>query len=414
MVEINDEDDESVDAEDRDSDGDDREDDGALDDGGAEPNCNKRMGPFEDTEIRHRLERYARTGTFHSPGKVRKTLGVDFEDYRKFMLQSGSYAGSELDTYEAGWRYLKALDDEFDAYESARAGSKAEAVGEGDDGDCDQLRRLISKWIDAGHNTAGELQERFEVDSTDYEEFMGQTGKHAGKSQATFEAAWRHFKMREQVLFDDVVKKDRAIALAKHNANKTHAPSGEEAKKTAKKARASSGGEAKTTAKKQKTDPVHEDISDIHLDGEDEDKVPVYDSCDAIREKMSAYLQRDGVTKASFLRECYAQLHSEGKPRGMQTRQLDSFRGKRGANEGNSSSVFYSAYVFFEKLRIKQGLPKSEHRLEMEREWGPKGFEVDKPNGVSSQWSYVTAGSTPYVSTNSVGRTRVSSSANRI
>jgi hypothetical protein len=35
--------------------------------------------------------------------------------------------------------------------------------------------------------------------------------------------------------------------------------------------------------------------------------------------------------------------------------------------------VFYAAYVFFEKVRLAEGKPKSKHRVEMEEIWGGKG-----------------------------------------
>jgi hypothetical protein len=43
-----------------------------------------------------------------------------------------------------------------------------------------------------------------------------------------------------------------------------------------------------------------------------------------------------------------------------------SFLAKRGANAGNTSGIFYAAYIFFEKMRICDRQPKSELRLMME------------------------------------------------
>jgi hypothetical protein len=37
------------------------------------------------------------------------------------------------------------------------------------------------------------------------------------------------------------------------------------------------------------------------------------------------------------------------------------------------SSVFYGAYVFFEKLRVKENKPKSKKRKEMEEVWAKHG-----------------------------------------
>lgn len=47
--------------------------------------------------------------------------------------------------------------------------------------------------------------------------------------------------------------------------------------------------------------------------------------------------------------------------------------GYKGPDTGNTSCVFYAAYVFFEKLRIVESKPKSKHREEMESIWGGKG-----------------------------------------
>ena len=40
---------------------------------------------------------------------------------------------------------------------------------------------------------------------------------------------------------------------------------------------------------------------------------------------------------------------------------------------GASHNVFYGAYVFFEKVRIAEGKPKTKHRLDMEAAWGADG-----------------------------------------
>jgi hypothetical protein len=41
--------------------------------------------------------------------------------------------------------------------------------------------------------------------------------------------------------------------------------------------------------------------------------------------------------------------------------------------EGNTSGIFYGAYVYFEKLRIKEGKSKSKKRQEMEETHGKSG-----------------------------------------
>lgn len=50
--------------------------------------------------------------------------------------------------------------------------------------------------------------------------------------------------------------------------------------------------------------------------------------------------------------------------------------------------IFYSAYVFFEKMRLKNGKPKTKHRLEMEEVYAGKGMDTTRVQGRC----WVTAG----------------------
>ncbi|KAG9733003.1 hypothetical protein KCU59_g11604, partial [Aureobasidium melanogenum] len=92
----------------------------------------------------------------------------------------------------------------------------------------------------------------------------------------------------------------------------------------------------------------------IHLDGEETDSVEVYDSCDEIRKKIAAHIRKPGATAAQFCRDLLAQYHSDKKPPQIQSGQLTKFRGYKGADTGNTSCVFYAAYVFFEKMRLAE------------------------------------------------------------
>lgn len=112
------------------------------------------------------------------------------------------------------------------------------------------------------------------------------------------------------------------------------------------------------------------DVSAIKLDGESTISVPIYDSCDEVRKKIRAYLREPGVTQAAFLREI-AKTYPEEKK--IQSKVLNDFLGKKGPSAGNTSSTYYAAYVFFEKLRIRDGKPKSKHREEMEKQWASEG-----------------------------------------
>jgi hypothetical protein len=67
--------------------------------------------------------------------------------------------------------------------------------------------------------------------------------------------------------------------------------------------------------------------------------------------------------------------YSDGK--NIQSKVLRDFLDKKGASAGNTSSAFYASYVFFEKMRLKDGKGKSKHRLEMEKR-NPGGFDTDR------------------------------------
>jgi hypothetical protein len=125
----------------------------------------------------------------------------------------------------------------------------------------------------------------------------------------------------------------------------------------------------KPPKKKRSTEAVDDmkmDVSNIHLDGEEHEDVPVYDTCDEVRKKIRAFLCQDGVTQAAFLREV---AKTFGNGRKIQANMLNEFLGKKGPNSGNVSSIFYASYVFFEKMRIRDGKPKTAFREEMEDIW---------------------------------------------
>ena len=196
---------------------------------------------------------------------------------------------------------------------------------------CDQIRRKINAFLSTGEMKVGKFQEALGVNSRGFNTFLGLSGKYKGDGSNTYYAASTFFKKRE--------------------AQGIKAP-----KKRVKK------GEER-----------NDDLSAIRLEGEDTVSVPVFDSCDEVRKKIHAHLREPGVTQAAFLREI-AKTYPE--PKKIQSKVLNDFLGKKGASAGNTSAVFYSSYVFFEKLRIKDNKPKSKHRIQMEAEHGAEGFDI--------------------------------------
>jgi hypothetical protein len=130
-------------------------------------------------------------------------------------------------------------------------------------------------------------------------------------------------------------------------------------------------------------------VDDVELEGEKDDQVLVYgkysnaqkvsnqtdnnktDTCDDVRKKINMHLKKPGVTQASFLRCVSTSYHTV--PKKLTSSQLSLFRSKKGSYEGNTSGIFYGAYVYFEKLRIKEGKVKSKKREEMEKIHAERG-----------------------------------------
>ncbi|EFQ28964.1 uncharacterized protein GLRG_04108 [Colletotrichum graminicola M1.001] len=130
----------------------------------------------------------------------------------------------------------------------------------------------------------------------------------------------------------------------------------------------------KTTKKVDDVGPLP-DLSGIYLDGDEDMSVRIYDTCEDVRTKIRRLLRRGGVTKAAFLRTLVKAAYPPGSTHKIASNLLDNFLKKKGPVAGNTSSVFYAAYVFFEKLRIRDEKPKTQKREEMEDEW-PLGFET--------------------------------------
>ncbi|KAH0276624.1 hypothetical protein KCU91_g3736, partial [Aureobasidium melanogenum] len=212
---------------------------------------------------------------------------------------------------------------------------------------CQVVRNKTNRLIESGEMEVGDFCNAIGVSSNAYYRFMHKHGTMKGDECAAYPAAYAFFKERE----------DAGIKIPTKKKQKT-----------------------KDDDKSGKAQNDKLDLSDTHLDGEDTDSVPVYDTCDDIRRQITAYLKKPGVTQAQFGRDLLAQYHTDKGPKGISASQMQSFRGKKGPDAGNTSSVFYSAYVFFEKMRIKQGKPKSQKRKEMEEVWGPDGFDIENAN----------------------------------
>lgn len=139
----------------------------------------------------------------------------------------------------------------------------------------------------------------------------------------------------------------------------------------------------KATPKKKLSAGVNEaargnatNFLELKLPGEDDDSVPMHDTCSTIRHKINDLLGKDNTkeengnptdlkkdgskkpfTKASFTRAI-----------NCSTQTLDTFLKAKRLMGGAESPIYPAAYIFFEKKRIWEGKKKTAGRLKVEAE----------------------------------------------
>ncbi|KAI0602932.1 hypothetical protein F4775DRAFT_531204 [Biscogniauxia sp. FL1348] len=233
---------------------------------------------------------------------------------------------------------------------------------------CNEVRSRINKLIDAGIMKKGEFCKVIGCSNSSVHTFLAKRQSMEGSGSVVYVKAWEWFKKRDLagLKMPDVKKRQKAEAEAKAKAASASASAPSNIAGGAPAPSRSANGAPPNPG------PTTAEISAIHLPGEETDSVPVYDTCDEVREKIRAHMETPGLTQAQFCRDLYAQLHRPSC-KSFQSKVLNDFRGKTGPRAGCTGSVFYAAYVFFEKKRIAEGKPKSQHRLEMERIWAKNG-----------------------------------------
>ncbi|KAI1099936.1 hypothetical protein F4804DRAFT_65025 [Jackrogersella minutella] len=234
---------------------------------------------------------------------------------------------------------------------------------------CNQVRGKINKLLDNGIMKKGEFCKAIGSNINTVNTFLAKRGSMDGIGSSVYDNAWGWFKQRELagLKMPDVKKRQKIEAAAATDASVS-----------------SVGAGPKGPGKAAAALAPNPDFSNINLPKEETDSVPIYDSCDEVRKKISAHLQTPGLTAAQLCRDVYAQLN-QPSCKSFQSKQLNDFRGKRGASAGSSSQIYYAAYVFFEKKRIAEGKPKSQHRLKMEEIWAIDGG-IDRDQGRHGVW----------------------------
>ena len=239
-----------------------------------------------------------------------------------------------------------------------------------------QIRAKIRQFVNSGEMKVGEFQDKIGISPNSYSRFLGQNGQKGAESD-TYTAAHYFFKRRElaglKMPRQKKAKTDTADK-SKSNDNSTDTKGKTDDEKS----------KPKTKKEEQAEIEARNDVSGIHLPGEENDSVEVYDTCDDIRTKINKYLRdTPHASNASFVREVNRAL-GEDSSRHTAAQGVTRFLGNKGPGKGAESTAFYAAYVFFEKLRIKQKKPKSKKRLEMEDEWSRhRGFPLrDQSKGI--------------------------------
>ncbi|KAK4116098.1 hypothetical protein N656DRAFT_765118 [Canariomyces notabilis] len=170
--------------------------------------------------------------------------------------------------------------------------------------------------------------------------FLGANGPTAGSRSAAYSAAWEYFRKREMSGMEMPAKKQKTTDAHAEMEGPTKPAAG-------KKTKAPAG-------------PVDE---------------------------ITVYLKRLGMTQALLCRQIYAECKGPERPeRCFQASQLAQFRKAKGPLNGARKPIFYGAYVFFEKLRIKEGKPKSKHRQDMELIWQGEGLPRERDIGRQKVW----------------------------
>ncbi len=115
---------------------------------------------------------------------------------------------------------------------------------------------------------------------------------------------------------------------------------------------------------------------DTVLPGEDNDAVPLYDTCSQIRTKIKNLLEKCKDKPENGIR---GEFTKDGKPKpwtikafcdaiGVNQGSYQRFIKAKGHMGGAETKTYYNAYVFFEKKRLFEGGKKTAARQKIEKE----------------------------------------------
>ena len=242
-----------------------------------------------------------------------------------------------------------------------------------------QIRNQLQRYIDQcradGTSNQTKIIEKMGVNSNSFRKFMDPSTYRNQWNATSNGTYWAAAKLLEKVAYEKELAKVTKKSGSKRKSTRDNEYDSDssdddvvvEVVQATKKYKSNSG-----TIKKSRLELEVETMrlmNTVHsVTGVQDDGI-VYDTCPQLVKKIKDFLEEtEGLSKKNFLQ--YALL-------GVNSNSLNTFlAGKRQDQAGNIT--YRRAYVFFEKLRILEGEPKSSARLMNEIEH-PYGFPLEKP-----------------------------------
>jgi hypothetical protein len=229
-----------------------------------------------------------------------------------------------------------------------------------------ELQRYIDECKANGTSTQTAIVETMGVNNNSFRRFMNPKTYKDQWSAVENGTYWAAARLLERVK----IEKERAKKASKKSGNsgKRKASDALGVASATASATTSTSATSNKRSKAEKSRQANDFMVQVNAVQGVSHENGVYDTCPQVVTKIKAFLQRDGVTKTDF-----AAIGLEGVNVGSLNRFLSS------KNQDQSGNITYKkAYEFFERLRILEGEPKSQTRLNNEAEKS-SGFSTRPP-----------------------------------
>lgn len=297
--------------------------------------------------------------------ECRRTFQENMEEYRRDFYERHSAVGDD--------NYAQLGDDNYDAMPWEQEGW-VPLTKSGKQKSPSQIRNELQRYIDQckvdGTSNQTRIIEQMGVNSNSFRKFMDPSTYRNQWNAIQNGTYWAAAKLLAKVAYEKELAKATSGSGSKRKTTRddeyydSDDYDDEDAQAATKRYKSNSGEIKKTRAEVQlEALTLIRNIKSVNV----RDDGIVYDTCPEIVQKIKAFLTRDGMTKSNLLLALG----------GLNSNSLNTFlAGKRQDQAGNKT--YRLAYVFFEQLRIYEGMPKSSVRIGNEIEH-PYGFPLEKP-----------------------------------